>query len=187
MKRDRKGNQLDNTGNIVKEPTPEQLTEAVNYTDTRSWNQRPRTPEARQADLQKRNSLPVHLKDIHLERGMHCIDCHFKQDNHGDGKLYGEPRTAIEIRCLDCHGTVGSYATAVTGGPAARKLPGRKPGRDLLSGVEGGRTPFGTDRFVKEGNALYQRSSRLVGVLRVACPTSSGSACARLPFPPRSG
>ncbi len=30
----------------------------------------------------------VLLQDIHLERGMHCIDCHFLQDNHGDGTLY---------------------------------------------------------------------------------------------------
>jgi hypothetical protein len=28
--------------------------------------------------------------DIHLEKGMHCIDCHFNQDNHGNTKLYGE-------------------------------------------------------------------------------------------------
>jgi hypothetical protein len=30
----------------------------------------------------------VLLQEIHLERGMHCIDCHFLQDNHGDGNLY---------------------------------------------------------------------------------------------------
>lgn len=28
------------------------------------------------------------LQDIHLERGMHCLDCHFLQDHHGDGNLY---------------------------------------------------------------------------------------------------
>ena len=48
----------------------------------------------------------VHLKDIHLEKGMHCIDCHFEQDSHGNGKLYGETRNAIEIDCVDCHGTI---------------------------------------------------------------------------------
>ena len=89
--------------------------------------------------MEKRAGLPVHLKDIHLERGMHCIDCHFKQDNHGDGRLYGEPRNAIEIACIDCHGTVTNYANVVTSGPGARELPGPKPGttqkgRDLLSG-----------------------------------------------------
>ena len=32
----------------------------------------------------------VHLKDIHLAKGMHCADCHFLTDSHGDGNLYGE-------------------------------------------------------------------------------------------------
>jgi hypothetical protein len=53
----------------------------------------------------------VHLKDIHLEKGMHCIDCHFEQDSHGNGKLYGETRNAIEVDCVDCHGTIEQRAT----------------------------------------------------------------------------
>ncbi len=36
---------------------------------------------------------------------MHCTDCHFYQDSHGNTKLYGEVRAAIEIQCIDCHGT----------------------------------------------------------------------------------
>ena len=52
----------------------------------------------------------VHLKDIHLEKGMQCVDCHFGQDNHGNGKLYGETRNAIEIDCVDCHGTIDKRA-----------------------------------------------------------------------------
>ncbi|MFA0758911.1 MAG: hypothetical protein PVTTEEND_001599 [Candidatus Fervidibacter sp.] len=48
----------------------------------------------------------VHLRDIHLEKGMHCVDCHFSQDVHGNGKLYGEVRNAIEISCTECHGTL---------------------------------------------------------------------------------
>ncbi len=48
----------------------------------------------------------MHLKDIHLEKGMHCVDCHFEQDNHGNGKLYGETRNAVEIDCVDCHGSI---------------------------------------------------------------------------------
>ena len=164
FKRDRKGNLLDDAGNVVKDPTAEQLTEAVELHRPRDHRASgPRTPEAMQSEMEKRAGLPVHLKDIHLERGMQCIDCHFKQDNHGDGKLYGEPRNAIEIACVDCHGTVTSYANVVTSGPGARELPGPKPGttqkgRDLLSGLELARTPFGTERFVKQGNVLTQRS-----------------------------
>ncbi len=53
----------------------------------------------------KRDGVPVHMMDIHMELGMHCTDCHFYQDSHGNGKLYGEVRAAIEIQCVDCHGT----------------------------------------------------------------------------------
>ena len=56
---------------------------------------------------------------------MHCVDCHFKQDNHGNGKLYGEPRAAVEIDCVDCHGTIAGAATLDR--PRAR----RRPGTDL--------------------------------------------------------
>ena len=59
----------------------------------------------------ERAGKPVHLKDIHLERGMQCVDCHFKQDNHGNGKLYGEPSNGVEIGCADCHGTPRRRAT----------------------------------------------------------------------------
>ena len=61
----------------------------------------------------------VHLKDIHLEKGMHCVDCHFSQDNHGNGKLYGETRNAVEIDCGDCHGTIDARATLKTSACAA--------------------------------------------------------------------
>ncbi|HYW71527.1 MAG TPA: hypothetical protein VE961_10850, partial [Pyrinomonadaceae bacterium] len=61
----------------------------------------------------------VHLNDIHLEKGMHCVDCHFRQDAHGNGILYNEPRAAIEIGCIDCHGTIRERASLVSSGFAA--------------------------------------------------------------------
>jgi len=56
----------------------------------------------------------VHLSDIHMTKGMHCIDCHFKQDSHGDGRIYGEMINAVEINCNDCHGTVNDVANLIT-------------------------------------------------------------------------
>jgi hypothetical protein len=89
---------------------------------------------------------PVHLKDIHLEKGMHCVDCHFRQDAHGDGNLYNEPRAAIEIGCVDCHGTVTERASLVTSGVAAQPTKVRDrtlPGRDLARiSVSGGANLF---------------------------------------------
>ena len=71
-------------------------------------------------DWQERWKLAVHLKDIHLERGMHCVDCHFSVDSHGDGKLYGEMRAATAIKCEDCHGSVNGLSNLTTSGNAGR-------------------------------------------------------------------
>ncbi|MGC2193610.1 MAG: hypothetical protein WA628_02970 [Terriglobales bacterium] len=91
----------------------------------------------------------VHLKDIHLEKGMHCIDCHFEQDSHGNGKLYGETRNAVEIDCVDCHGTLQQRSTLITSGTAAPKT-----GTNLA----GLRTPWRERRFYWKEGRLYQRS-----------------------------
>ena len=91
----------------------------------------------------------VHLADIHLEKGMQCTDCHFGQDNHGNGKIYGEPRAAVEIDCVDCHGTIVSHARLITSGPAA-PVGGRH--------LETLRTPWGLRRFEWRRGTLIQRS-----------------------------
>ena len=93
----------------------------------------------------------VHLRDVHAERGMHCVDCHFAQDGHGDGKLYGEVRSAIEIGCIDCHGGYGKTATLKTSGPAAGD-----GGTDLSRLTIG---PRRLKRFWKEDGLVYQRSA----------------------------
>ncbi len=104
----------------------------------------------------------VHLADIHLEKGMQCADCHFAQDNHGTGKIYGEPRAAVEIDCVDCHGTIRQKATLITSGPAApdnvtssTSFTSNRRGRHL----DALRTPWGLRRFEwAAGGTLMQRS-----------------------------
>jgi hypothetical protein len=111
-KKDRKGNLLDAEDKVVPADDPNKFQKAV------------------------------HLQDIHLERGMHCVDCHFRQDSHGTGILYNEPRAAVEVGCVDCHGSQTAKANAITSGPAAMPPPAgqirqreqqKKPtiGRDL--------------------------------------------------------
>ncbi len=119
FKRDRQGNLLDREGRIVAHDDPEKFGKAV------------------------------HLKDIHLEKGMQCIDCHFGQDNHGNGKLYGETRNAVEIDCVDCHGTVARRATLMTSGPASPQ------NGTALAAL---RTPSRERRFYWDGDRLFQRS-----------------------------
>src|SRR5438093_1715879 len=116
----------------------------------------------------------VHLKDIHLKKGMHCSDCHFSQDSHGNGKLYGETRAAIEISCVDCHGTINAKATLKTSGPAA---PAGGTDMSLLG------TPFGPRRFQWRGDTLVQRSTvtkdlewEVVQVLDTITPGSAWAA-----------
>ena len=98
----------------------------------------------------------VHLADIHLEKGMQCTDCHFNQDNHGNGKIYGEPRAAIEIDCVDCHGTINKKANLLTSGPAAPDpaLPTWPRGHRL----DALRTPWGLRRFESRNRKIFQRS-----------------------------
>ncbi|MFQ5607182.1 MAG: hypothetical protein ACE5GA_04485, partial [Candidatus Zixiibacteriota bacterium] len=97
----------------------------------------------------RKSQKAVHLNDIHAEKGMHCVDCHFKQDNHGDGKLYGEFHNALEIQCQDCHGTVTSRANLVSSGLAAPD--GGSALDDLV-------TTRKLKRFVKRGKTVIQRS-----------------------------
>ena len=91
----------------------------------------------------------VHLQDIHLEKGMQCVDCHFEQDSHGNGKLYGETRNAVEIDCVDCHGSIQQRALLMTSGTAAPQ------GGTNLSRL---RTPWLERRFYWKEDRLYQRS-----------------------------
>jgi hypothetical protein len=97
----------------------------------------------------ERDHLPLHLLDIHMEKGMHCVDCHFNISAHGNGKLYGETRNAIEIACIDCHGTVSKRANLKTSGNAS---PEGGLNLEVL------RTPFGKRRFEREGDKIFQNS-----------------------------
>jgi hypothetical protein len=116
FKHDRKGNLLDLRDNKIPHDDPQKFAKAV------------------------------HLKDVHLAKGMQCTDCHFEKDVHGNGMLYGEPRNATTINCIDCHGSVDQRPTLVTTGNAGAY--------DLLNGSN---TPWGP-RFVWEGAKLYQQS-----------------------------
>ena len=114
----------------------------------------------------------VHLKDVHLAKGMQCVDCHFLTDVHGDGNLYGEPRAATTIECIDCHGTVSERPWLVTSGngdqfnfkngskrPLKITHPVTRETREF-AGVDlrASNTTWGP-RFIWEGKRLFQRSS----------------------------
>ncbi len=91
----------------------------------------------------------VHMSSIHADKGMHCSDCHFSQDSHGNGHIYGEVANAVEIDCVDCHGTADKYPTLATSGPAA------PAGGTQLATL---RNPDGKLRFEWINGKLIQRS-----------------------------
>jgi hypothetical protein len=138
FKKDRQGRFLDYRGEVINSVDTEQLMKAME----------PPSSEER-TNGRRRKDIPVHYMDIHLEKGMHCIDCHFVQDVHGNTNLYGEVRAAIEIQCIDCHGTVTKTATLHTSGPAAPE-----GGRDLRAL----KTPFNLPRFELRGDRIFQNS-----------------------------
>ena len=160
FKKDRKGMMLDHRGEPAEHSTeammaavgmPEKIKELYRSKDAAGAQK-----AAFERAEKERDGLPVHQLDVHLERGMHCVDCHFVQDMHGNTKLYGEVRAAIEIQCIDCHGSAQTRPTLITSGPASdtsAKESG-KGGRVL----EALRTPFGTRRFERQGKKLIQRS-----------------------------
>ncbi len=141
FKKDRQGTLLDHRNQPIPEKTTDALMAAV----------APPNDEEKKNGKQ-RDCVPVHLMDIHMEKGMHCVDCHFYQDGHGDTKLYGEVRAAIEIQCIDCHGDATRTLVSKvdeqiknnqppklpTSGPASAKEP-----TNLLAL----RTTFGEPRF----------------------------------------
>jgi hypothetical protein len=98
FKRDRHGNLIDSKD----QPVPDRVPSGRGKFQP--------NPPAPGPDAEPKEGLAVHLRDIHLEKGMQCVDCHFSQDNHGDGKLYGEPRAAITVQCTDCHGNIRQRA-----------------------------------------------------------------------------
>ncbi|MBM2841098.1 MAG: hypothetical protein HW412_1626, partial [Bacteroidetes bacterium] len=139
FKKDRKGNLLDKEGKVIPWSATDKFDGVV-----------PTYRTEMKKEATKGGQRAVHLKDIHLEKGMQCVDCHFKQDTHGNGKLYGEFHNAIEIQCVDCHGTLTDRATLRTSGVAA------PAGGSELTELY---TPFKEKRFRKRAGKVFQRSS----------------------------
>ena len=117
-KRDREGRFLDFHGKPVRKVEAKDLKRGMTFPcQMKDFHQKNRFPTAAAAnDAERaveadRGGFPVHLLDIHMEKGMHCVDCHFSQDVHGNNRLHMEVRAATEIQCIDCHGTATQYAT----------------------------------------------------------------------------
>lgn len=65
-------------------------------------------------DENRDNSFDETPPDIHLERGMGCVDCHTREEMHGDGHIYTDRFFKNEIECESCHGTPLQVTTLKT-------------------------------------------------------------------------
>jgi hypothetical protein len=133
FKRDRSGNLLDADGSMATWGTDK--AHIIAPDDPQKWR---KAGEGKFVPPGTNPGKTVHMMDIHAEKGMQCADCHFAQDSHGNGLIYGEVANAIEIGCKDCHGTADDLPTLLTSGPAA---PPKGTNLSLL------RNPDGQRRF----------------------------------------
>ncbi|MBI4607126.1 MAG: hypothetical protein HY721_34615 [Planctomycetes bacterium] len=155
FKMDRHGNLLDAEGKVIPYQSPDKFKGVIPRTLEEGRDAAPQDPHF-SAESAQGGQRAVHLKDIHLERGMHCVDCHFRQDVHGNQKLFSEYQGAIEITCEDCHGTLAEYAKLAPSGPAAgTAAPGLGP---ITSFTDDKRlvTPFGKARFERKEGKVKQ-------------------------------
>ncbi|WP_066558982.1 hypothetical protein [Croceicoccus bisphenolivorans] len=114
LKRDRRGNLLDADGDMSSYGTD--TAHIVDESDPEKWR---KAGEGKFVPAGDNPGKSVHMMDIHAEKGMQCADCHFAQDSHGSGLIYGEVANAVEIGCKDCHGTADAYPTLKTSNMAA--------------------------------------------------------------------
>ena len=139
LKRDREGNLLDKDGAIVDNEDPEKFR---------------KEDEEKFVEPGINPGKSVHMMSIHAEVGMQCADCHFGQDSHGNGLIYGEVANAVEINCKDCHGTADAYPKLMTSNLAARPK-----GQDLnLLRNADGRRRFEWMQDPNGNRVLIQRS-----------------------------
>ncbi len=88
------------------------------------------------------------LNDVHLQRGLNCVDCHMQNDIHGDGNSYTRNWDSLQVECEDCHGTNDAPATLVFSGPN---------GGDSMESARY-TTAFGTPWFERDGDTVIQHS-----------------------------
>ncbi len=166
FKTDRKGNLLDKDGAIVDYDDPQKFEGVIP-----KLGSAPTAADINAGCFRPQAGKPVHLKDVHAEVGMHCVDCHFAQDVHGDTHLYSEYQAAIQITCQDCHGTAFEESKFRFSGPAA-KVALRSNGEVFPDGRKQSfgagaspLTPWGQRRFYKDGEGrVVQRSMLYPGL-----------------------
>lgn len=101
--------------------------------------------------------------DVHHQKGMHCVDCHTRNDVMGDGFLYRRMEDQVEIECESCHGTADAYATGTTRkGTKLAHIEKREDGWWLKGRVDGKLHRLKQARdVVRPGSADYNSAAAI--------------------------
>jgi hypothetical protein len=98
-------------------------------------------------------------RNVHYTKGMTCIDCHTKQDLHGDGNIYVKKWQAVEIECVDCHGTMTQRSNLKTSKGSSLKNLKEKDGKVVLVGKIDGKEHVAPQisevQYSADGNAAH--------------------------------
>ena len=152
FKKDRKGKLLDHDGKPVdrrrrrrscrrRSDCPTRPRSSTSTRSRRRAKQRRRREDARRQSRRRRRSTCM---DIHLEKGMHCVDCHFVQDIHGNSRLHRRCGRRSRSSASTATARPTKYADAADQRPGGVHVrAGRPAGRNLTAL----RTPFGKRRF----------------------------------------
>ncbi len=100
------------------------------------WSEKPGKKGARKVHGKYYNHL---VPDVHYEKGLYCVDCHTAQDCHGDGNIYSKKENAVEIECVDCHGTPIKTSLLKTSWGNPLKKVKKEAGNVILLSVSGKR------------------------------------------------
>ncbi|MDP6110258.1 MAG: multiheme c-type cytochrome [Planctomycetota bacterium] len=93
-------------------------------------------------------------KDVHMQAGMHCVDCHTSNEVHGDGNIYSKKEQATEVRCTTCHGTVEKYSDLKTAfGNPMKNLEKRNDEVVLIAKLDG------REHAVKQVRGMHDRGT----------------------------
>ena len=170
LKRDRNGNLLDAKGDMSSYGTDKD--HIVSPDDPERWRKK---GEGEFVQPGTNPGKTVHMMDIHAEKGLQCADCHYAQDSHGNGYIYGEVANAIEIGCKDCHGTADEYPNLLTSGPAA---PPGGTNLALLRNPDGKRRfewfydASGTRRLIQRSTSCSSTNARIARARPARSPSA---------------
>jgi hypothetical protein len=84
------------------------LNDKLAYSTKVAWNQEICIECHQREALVQKIDKTAHQEDVHLAKGMKCMDCHTQREIHGDGTEYKSMKQlgAMDAKCENCHKSI---------------------------------------------------------------------------------